>query len=107
MAGIRRPGVDESDILYWLINLAINIEWTIPAWICLVLHFVIGLHIKWFLILLGAWLIVVTLAYFLLTKLMSMDYSGATHVTRTPEEQAEHDRRIREISRSVGEKNKR
>ena len=34
-------------------NMLINLEWTIPAWILLALHFIFGLNILWFFIALG------------------------------------------------------
>ena len=36
-----------------LINMLINWEWSIPAWILLALHFIFGLNILWFFIALG------------------------------------------------------
>lgn len=38
-----------------LFNMLINLEWTIPAWILLVTHFVFGWGIMWFWIALGVW----------------------------------------------------
>lgn len=40
-----------------LFNMAINLEWTIPAWILLAMHFVFDWKIMWFWIALGAWLV--------------------------------------------------
>ena len=39
-----------------LINMLINWEWSIPAWILLALHFIFGLDILWFFIALGLFL---------------------------------------------------
>ena len=34
--------------LCMLINLLLNLEWSVPAWILLVLHFWLGISIWWF-----------------------------------------------------------
>ncbi len=39
----------------------INLEWTIPAWILLAMHFVFGWKILWFWIALGVWLLSIIL----------------------------------------------
>ena len=54
---MRTPRVDGNFFLALLINMIFNLEGTIPAWILLVLHFIIGLSIKWFWIALGIWMI--------------------------------------------------
>lgn len=45
---------------FWLnllVNLLLNLEWTIPAWILLALHFWLDWSIWWFVLALGLWLI--------------------------------------------------
>ena len=40
-----------------LFNMAINIGWTIPAWILLAMHFIFGWSIWWFWLALGIWVL--------------------------------------------------
>ena len=43
---------------FWLcllLNLLLNLEWSIPAWICLSLHFWLGLSLWWFAGALALW----------------------------------------------------
>ena len=40
-----------------LFNMLINLEWTIPAWILLAMHFIFGWKLLWFWIALGVWLL--------------------------------------------------
>lgn len=40
-----------------LFNLFLNFEWTIPAWILLALHFILGWSIWWFWLAIGLWLL--------------------------------------------------
>ena len=43
---------------FWLcllLNLLLNLEWSIPAWICLALHFWLGLSLWWFAGALALW----------------------------------------------------
>jgi len=45
---------------FWLsllINLLLNLEWSIPAWICLGLHFWWGISIWWFVGAVAFWLL--------------------------------------------------
>lgn len=52
--------------LVLLFNMLLNIEWTIPAWILLALHYFCGWRILWFWIALGVWLLNILLwMYFL------------------------------------------
>ncbi|MBQ4557084.1 MAG: hypothetical protein IJA60_05510 [Clostridia bacterium] len=39
----------------------LNLEWTIPAWILLALHFILGVPIVWFWVALAVWLLSVLL----------------------------------------------
>ena len=44
---------------FWLcllINMVLNLEWTIPAWILLALHFWLGWSAWWFVLALGLWI---------------------------------------------------
>lgn len=43
--------------LVFLFNLLINFEWTIPAWVLLVLHFVLDLSIFWFIGAIALWIV--------------------------------------------------
>ena len=40
-----------------LINLIFDLEWTIPAWILLVLHFVFDISIMWFIGAIALWIV--------------------------------------------------
>ena len=45
---------------FWLcllFNMLLNLEWTIPAWILLVLHFWLDWSIWWFVLALGLWVL--------------------------------------------------
>ncbi len=43
-------------ILCLLLNMIMTLEWSIPAWVFLVLHFVIGLPLWVFFVSLGLWI---------------------------------------------------
>lgn len=53
---MRRASQSGSFWLCLLLNMALNLEGTIPAWILLALHFVLGWSIWWFVLALGLWL---------------------------------------------------
>ena len=62
---MRKTKRGGSFLLCLLINLLLNLEWSIPAWIALALHFLMGISVWWFLggialwilrILLGMWI---------------------------------------------------
>ena len=46
-------------LLCFLINLLLNFEWSIPAWILLALHFLLGIPIWWFIGGLGFWILAI------------------------------------------------
>lgn len=54
---MRRLRPDDNFIIALLLNIVFHFEWSIPAWILLILHFWIGLPLKWFLIALGLWIV--------------------------------------------------
>ena len=54
---MRRTKRGGSFWLCLLVNMALNLEWTIPAWILLVLHFWLGWSIWWFVLALALWFI--------------------------------------------------
>ena len=56
-------------LLSLLLNMVFNLEWTVPAWILLAMHFILGWHIKWFFIALAAWLAVILIKMLLLRSL--------------------------------------
>ena len=41
----------------WCINLIFDLEWTIPAWIALALHFFLDISILWFVVAIALWII--------------------------------------------------
>ena len=54
---MRRTKRSGSFLLCLLINMLLNLEWSIPAWILLILHFVFGISAWWFVLALALWLI--------------------------------------------------
>ena len=56
---MRQPKRQSGFVLSVLLTLLFNLEWTIPAWICLALHFIIGLSLWYFVIALGLWVLLI------------------------------------------------
>ena len=56
---MRQPKRQSGFILSLLLTLLLNLEWTIPAWICLVLHFIVGLSLWYFVAALGLWVLII------------------------------------------------
>lgn len=54
---MRRIKSKGNFLLNLVINLAINLDGTIPAFVLLALHFWLGISIIWFWVLLGVWLV--------------------------------------------------
>lgn len=54
---MRRAERTGNFLLYLLLNLLLNIEWSIPAWILLALHFILGWPLWPFFAALGAWIL--------------------------------------------------
>lgn len=52
MRRTRRTG---SFWLCLLLNMLLNLEWTIPAWILLALHFLLDWSVWWFILAIGLW----------------------------------------------------
>lgn len=52
---MRRTRRSGSFWLCLLLNMLLNLEWTIPAWILLALHFLLDWSIWWFVLALGLW----------------------------------------------------
>ena len=61
VAQVRRTKYTGSFFIMLLFNILINIEWSLPAWILLILHFVIGLSIWWFVAALALWIVFILL----------------------------------------------
>ena len=62
---------DSGFMLSFFINLLFNLEWAIPAVICIVLHFVFGISLWWTFGFIALWIIVVlarTSLLFILNK---------------------------------------
>jgi len=45
---MKSPKVRGGFFVALLVNLVFNLEWTVPAWILLGIHFWLGISIKWF-----------------------------------------------------------
>ena len=58
MKRLRNSG---NFFLALLVNMILNLEWTIPAWILLACHYFFGWKILWFWIALGVWLLSILL----------------------------------------------
>ncbi|MGN0476173.1 MAG: hypothetical protein ACI4HM_02435 [Ruminococcus sp.] len=54
---MRRTKRTGSFLLCFFINIFLNLEMSIPAWILLILHFCIGLSIMWFWLALALWVV--------------------------------------------------
>lgn len=54
---MRRMRNSGNFFLCLLLNMLMNLEWTIPAWILLVLYFVLDWSILWFWLALGLWVL--------------------------------------------------
>ena len=54
---MRRTGRTGSFLLCFLINMVLNLEWSIPAWILLAIHFWLGISILWFVGALAFWIL--------------------------------------------------
>lgn len=63
---MRRTRRNGSFWLCLLLNMLLNLEWTVPAWILLALHFWLGWSVWWFWLALGLWF----LGLLLVTKLL-------------------------------------
>ncbi len=58
---MRMPKRKNGFALSLLLSLLFNLEWTVPAWIFLGLHFWKGLSLWWFVISIILWVVFVTL----------------------------------------------
>ena len=52
---MRKTKRSGTFLLSFIINLLLNLEWSIPAWILLALHFLFGISIWWFIGGLALW----------------------------------------------------
>lgn len=56
---MKKIRTDGSFWLCFLLNLLLNLEWTIPAWILLAMHYWLDWPIRWFWIALALWPVVI------------------------------------------------
>ena len=63
---MRRTKRTGSFLLCLLINLVLNPEWSLPAWILLALHLWLGISIGWFIGALALWLARILLGMWLM-----------------------------------------
>ncbi len=54
---MRKTKRNGNFLLCLVFNMLLNLEWTIPAWILLALHYILGWSIWWFWLALGIWLL--------------------------------------------------
>lgn len=53
---MRKRSDADNFFIALFINMVFHFEWSIPAWILLILHFLIDLSLKWFFLALGLWI---------------------------------------------------
>lgn len=70
---MRRTHRGGSRFLCFLINLLLNLDRTLPAWIALALHLFLGISIWWFWGALGLWVIATLLSTLLFSTLAAGD----------------------------------
>jgi len=70
---MRRAKRGGSLILSLLINIILNAELSLPAWLLLILHFAIGFPIMWFWIALAAWIVIVVVWSLLFGAVINTD----------------------------------
>ncbi len=63
---MRRTKHTGSFLLCLLINMALNLEWSIPAWILLAIHIWLGISIWWFIGALVFWILGIVLGMWLM-----------------------------------------
>ncbi|MBQ7299614.1 MAG: hypothetical protein IJW77_07220 [Clostridia bacterium] len=78
---MKRVRFNGNGMLALLINLLLHLEWSIPAWILLILHFLIGLSVLWFWAALAAWICGILLWSYLVGRL----YGWANRCADTPD----------------------
>ena len=44
-----------------LVNILLNLEWSIPAWILLALHYILDISIIWFFFAIALWILIILL----------------------------------------------
>lgn len=66
---MRQPKRQSGFLLSLLLTLLFNLEWTIPAWIFLALHFWKGISILWFICSILLWILFVMLKLFVFGSL--------------------------------------
>ncbi|MBP5303319.1 MAG: hypothetical protein J6Z00_00275 [Clostridia bacterium] len=54
---MRKYKTDHGFLLCFIVNLILNFEWSIPAWILLVMHFVLHWPLWLFFVALGGWIL--------------------------------------------------
>ena len=53
----KRYTGNKGFIVAWCVNLVFDLEWTIPAWIALALHFFLDISILWFVGAIVLWIV--------------------------------------------------
>ena len=66
---MKKPQISGGFWLSLLLSMLFNLEWTIPAWILLAMHYWRGWPIKWFWIALAAWVVIIWARMSLLSTL--------------------------------------
>ena len=77
---MRRTKRTGNFFLCLLINIMLNLEGSIPAWILLILHFCIGISILWFWLALALWII------YLLVWMKIIGWAGRCSTPDPPKE---------------------
>ena len=55
----KRYTGNKGFIVAWCVNLVFDLEWTVPAWIALALHFFLDISILWFVGAIALWIVCV------------------------------------------------
>lgn len=73
---MRKTSFDGAFVLVLLLNIALNFRLTIPAWILLALHFILGISLWWFAGAMGIFFLYI-LIWMLVLRLMGRAASAA------------------------------
>ena len=65
-----------------VINMLLNLSWSIPACILLGCHFVFGLSLLWFWIALGVWIAFIVFKMILMRWIIGNDYDPSSYANR-------------------------
>ena len=97
---MKKPSVDGGFILCLVLNMIFQLGWTVPAWVLLILHFIIGISLWWFVAALAVWFLII-LGITIFLAAVTRTGSDGTQLNMTVEEQRARREEIREKSRNM------